>query len=193
MADIASTTTEVTDNVDVGISISYVATLFDNVEEAKQAYNELKEARREGLLEIIDAAYVEKTDRSRIKIHDHDEWVIGGGVVGGGVAGAVIGIVAGAILLPAAIGVLIGGIVTEVYEHDVKLSNKEIKRFADTLPPGTSALVAIVEDVYVDDVEIEFAKQGGKKVHSGTIPKSTADALAQSDTAHTNRRNGRAS
>ena len=181
MADTNNATmTEATENVEVGISISYVATTFDSLDEAKKAYNELKEAKREGLIEIIDAAYVEKTSRSRIKVHDHDDWVVGGGVVVGGVAGAIIGLVAGAILLPAAIGVLIGGIVTEVYEHDVKLSNKEIKKFADAMPVGTSALVAIVEDAYVEDVQTELAKLGGKKVHSGTVPKSTAESLMQS-------------
>lgn len=182
MADTNSNTTEVTENVDVGVAISYVATIFDSVDEAKQAYKSLRETQREGLVDIIDAAYVEKTDRSKIKVHDHDDWVVGSGVVAGGVAGAVIGIVAGAILLPAAIGALIGAIVTGVYEHDVKLSSKEIKKFADTLPVGTSALIAIVEDAYVEDVEVEMSEKGGKKVHSGTIPKSTADSLVQSKT-----------
>jgi uncharacterized membrane protein len=178
MADTnSSTTAQVDENVDVGVAISYVAAIFDNVDDAKAAYKQLKEAQREGLITVLDAAYVEKTDRSKIRVHDHDDWAIGKGIIGGGVAGAVIGIVGGAILLPAAIGVLIGGVVAEVYEHDVKFSSKEIKKFADSLPVGTSALVTIVEDIYVEDVRDEMSKQGGKKVHSGTVPKSTTDSL----------------
>jgi uncharacterized membrane protein len=187
MADVKDTTTNVTENVDVGVAVSYVATLFDTVDDAKKAYQNLKEAQREGLIRILDAAYVEKTDRSKIKVHDHDDWKVGEGVVAGGITGAVIGIVGGAILLPVAIGALVGGIVTEVYEKDVKFTNKEIKELADSLPPGTSALIAIVEDVYVEDVKTEMTKQGGKKVHSGAVPKSTADSLTQSKTDSKNK------
>lgn len=183
MANSTSSTTQIDENVETGVAISYVATMFDSVDEAKAAYKVLREVAREGLVDIIDAAYVEKTDRSKIKIHDHNDWIVGEGILAGGVAGAIIGIVAGAILLPAAIGALIGGVVTGVYEHDVSFTNKELKKLADSLPVGTSALIAIVEDEYVEQVEIEMGKQSGKKVHSGTVPKSTTDSLMQSKKA----------
>ena len=171
-------TKKMDDDLAVDVEISYVATVFDNVNDAKSAYKELTSLQREGLVNIIDAAYVEKTDRSKVKVHDHNDWAIGEGVLGGGVTGALIGIIAGTILLPAAIGALIGGIVMGAYEYDSSFSNKDLKNLGDSLQVGSSALVAIVEDVYVEEVEVEMKKQGGGKVHSGKIPKSTADSVS---------------
>jgi uncharacterized membrane protein len=159
------------------MGLSYIAALFDSVDEARNAYKELKEEQREGLTDILDAAYVEKTDRSRIKIYDHNEWRLGIGAVEGGVTGGVIGIIAGAILVPAAIGVLVGGVIGGIYEHETSFSHRDLRKFADSLPTGTSALVAVVEDPYVILVSDEFKNLGGKKVQSGTVPKSTAESL----------------
>jgi hypothetical protein len=49
------------------------------------------------------------------------------------------------------------------------------------LPPGTSALVAIVEEEYAEPVEEEMKKSGGKKVHSGPVPKSALSASGAND------------
>jgi uncharacterized membrane protein len=171
--------------VDTTIAISYVATVFDNVSDAKKAYEDLKEARREGLVDVLDAAYVEKTDRSRIKVHDHNDWQIGEGVVAGGVTGAVIGIIGGTILVPVVLGALIGGVIVGTYEAGDTFNHRNLRKLGDSLPKGTSALVAVVEDAYVDQVQEEMAELGGKKVHSGPIPKSTADALMDKQKAKT--------
>jgi uncharacterized membrane protein len=164
--------------------VSYVAAVFDNVGDAKKAYKQLKDAQRDGVVTIVDAAYTEKTERDRLKVHDHDDWVFGEKIVeagaGGAVVGGLIGIVAGAILMPAAIGALIGGAIVSVYGHKTKFSHEDLKEIADTLPLGTSALVAIVEDEFLEIAEVEVHKLGGKKVHSNKIPKSTAASLATS-------------
>lgn len=164
--------------------VSYVAAVFDNVGDAKKAYKRLKDAQRDGIVTIVDAAYAEKTERNRLKVHDHDDWRFGENIIeagaGGVVVGGLIGIVAGAILMPAAIGALIGAAIESVYGHRTKFSHEDLKEIADTLPVGTSALVAIVEDEFLEIVEVEVHKLGGKKVHSNKIPKSTAAALASS-------------
>jgi uncharacterized membrane protein len=163
------------------MTISFVAALFDDVDAAKQAYSALKDVEREGLVKIIDAAYMQKTDRSKIKVYEHKDWRGGQGALAGGAIGAVIGIVGGAILLPAGIGALIGGIWAKV--HDTGFNDKSLGKLADSLPAGTSALVAIVEDDEVEPVEAEMTKEGGKKVHSGKVPKSTADTLSEAKIA----------
>ena len=117
----------------------------------------------EGLIDILDAAYVEKTDRGRIKVYDHNEWDLGAGAVAGGVTGAVIGIVAGAILVPAAIGALVGGVIGGVYEYETSFPFKDLRKLAESLPVGTSALVAVAEDPYVVVVQEEFGKARGQK------------------------------
>jgi uncharacterized membrane protein len=94
--------------------------------------------------------------------------------------GGLIGIVAGAVLMPAAIGALIGAAFLSVFGHKTKFSHEDLKEIADTLPIGTSVLVAIVENEFLEIVEVEVHKLGGKKVHSNSIPKNIAASLATS-------------
>lgn len=163
--------------IEVGEELSYVASLFDDVDDAKRAYKSLREVAREGFVDILDAAYVEKTERGRIKVHDHADWAIGGGIIGGGVTGAIIGLIAGTVLLPAAIGALVGGVILGIHEHDTNFKDKDLRELGDDMPPGTSVLIAIVEDPYIIAVEEEVRKLGGKNTHSGRVPKSTVDSL----------------
>jgi len=177
-----SKTDQKIDALVIGADISYVAAVFDNVGDAKAAYKKLKSAQHAGTVTVIDAAYAEKTERNRLRVHDHDDWLYGDKIVEGGatgiIVGGLIGIVAGAILIPAAIGALIGATIMSIYGRETKLAHDDLKDIADTLPVGSSALVAIVEDEYVAAVEVEVQKLGGKKVHSNKIPKSTVDTLA---------------
>jgi uncharacterized membrane protein len=163
--------------VDTTVAISYVATVFDSVGDAKRAYQDLKEAQREGLVDVLDAAYVEKTDRNRIHVHDHNDWKLGEGVVAGGATGAVIGIIGGTILIPVALGALIGGVIVGLHDEGDTINHRNLRKLGDSLPKGTSALVAVVEDAYVDSVSEELSVIGGKKVQSGPIPKSTTETL----------------
>ncbi len=160
-----------------GVDISFVVAVFDDVKSAKVAYEGLRELSREGFFQIESAAYLEKTDRSKIKVHEYKDWRGGQGVLAGGAAGLVIGLIGGAVLLPVGIGALVGGIMAKV--HDTGFNDKNLGKIADSLPPGTSALVAIVEEEYAEPVEDEMKKEGGKKVHSGPVPKS---ALAATET-----------
>jgi uncharacterized membrane protein len=179
-----SKTDQKIDELVLEADISYVAAVFDNVDDANSAYKKLKHAQRDGIVTIIDAAYAEKTDHDRLKVHDHDDWIFGEKILGAGAGGAVvgglIGIVAGAILMPAAIGALIGAAFLSVFGHKTKFSHEDLKEIADTLPIGTSVLVAIVENEFLEIVEVEVHKLGGKKVHSNSIPKNIAASLATS-------------
>ncbi len=105
--------------VNEDVDISYVAGVFDDVQTAKNAYKTLKELKREGLLKIVAAAYMEKTDRSKLKVHEYKDWRVGEAVVAGGIVGAIVGIVGGAILLPLAVGALVGGSWGAVYNRQI--------------------------------------------------------------------------
>jgi len=164
------------DEDSIDMSLSFVAAIFDDVKSAEHAYSALKDINREGIINIWAAAYMEKTDRSKVKVHEYKDWSGKKGLLAGGTAGAVIGVIGSTILLPVAVGALIGGTLSKV--HDTKFSDKDLRQIANALPAGSSALVAIVEDEFVEPMETELDKQGGKKVHSGEIPNSTANAMA---------------
>jgi len=157
--------------------ISFVVALFDDTKMASEAYKSLKDANREGMLKILAAAYMEKSERSKIKVHEFKDWSGKRGAVAGGTAGAVIGLIGTAVLLPVAAGALIGGTMAKL--HDTKFNNEDLKNAAKSLPVGTSALVAIVEDDYVDAMEDELNDSGGQKIHSGEVPNSTIISMTE--------------
>jgi uncharacterized membrane protein len=167
-----------------GVDISFVVAIFDDINSAKSAYSVLRDLSREGFFQIEAAAYLEKTDRSKIKVHEYKDWRGGQGALAGGTAGLIVGLIGGAVLLPVGVGALVGGILAKV--HDTGFNDKNLGRIADSLPPGTSALVAIVEEEYTIPVEEEMKKSGGKKVHSGPIPKSALTG-AEIDRAASNK------
>lgn len=160
------------------VEISFVAAVFDDVQTAKKAYGALKELSREGMFKIVAASYMEKTERGKIKVHEYKDWRGGKGALVGGGVGAVVGIIGSTILLPVAVGALIGGTLSKV--HDTRFSDKGLGKLAESLPAGSSALVAIVEDEYVEEVEKELTDQGGKKVHSGEVPNSVVSSVEAS-------------
>lgn len=173
MADSTSETTE----YEITTDLSFVAAIFDDVKSAKVAYGVLKDLNREGLFDIQAAAYMEKTDRSKIKVHEYKDWSGRKGAIVGGGVGAVVGIIGSTLLAPVAVGALIGGTLAHV--HDTRFSNKDLRKLADALPAGTSALVAIVEDESVEPVKEQLVKDGGKKVHSGEVPKSAITGMEE--------------
>ena len=81
---------------------------------------------------------------------------VAGGAVLGGTAGLVIGLFAPPLLAATAIGAGIGaGIGALRKRHDEKKMGVEVEEY---LPPGSSAVVAVVDDKYADKVEAALVK-----------------------------------
>src|SRR5258708_2484050 len=99
MAD-NDTTKQTDDQQNGGVDIAFVVALFDDVNSAKAAYKDMRDLAREGFFQIESAAYLEKTDRSKIKVHEFKDWRGGQGALAGGGAGLLVGLIGGAVLLP---------------------------------------------------------------------------------------------
>jgi hypothetical protein len=81
----------------------------------------------------------------------------GKGAAIGGVGGAAIGLIAGpALLVPAAVGALVGGLAAKL--RDSGFSNRRLEALGEGLQPGTSAIVAVVEHTWVGEVEEALAE-----------------------------------
>ncbi len=97
----------------------------------------------------------------------------------GGVAGAAIGVIAGAALLvPVAVGALVGGLTAKL--RDSGFSDDRLKKFGEGLKPGSSAIVAVVEHVWVDKVKAALA-EAEADVFTESI---SADVSEQLDAGH---------
>jgi uncharacterized membrane protein len=139
------------------VPVQLIVAAFQNEDDAKEALKALKQAKKEGLIKIDNAAVLRKDDKGKIHIKETHDMGGGKGAVLGGVGGAAVGLIAGAALAaPVAVGALIGGLVAKL--RDSGFSDERLETLGESLEPGTSAIVAVVEHEWVAKVEEALAE-----------------------------------
>jgi len=141
------------------VPIQLIVAAFQDERAAKEALNALKEAQRQKLIKINNAAVLHKDAKGRLHIKETADMGGGKGAAIGGVAGAAIGLIAGPVLLvPAAVGALVGGLSAKL--RDTGFSDARLKALGARLTPGSSAIVAVVEHRWVAEVKQAMAEAG---------------------------------
>lgn len=139
------------------VPVQLIVAAFQDERMAKEALNALKEAQRQKLIKIDNAAVLHKDAKGRLHISETADMGGGKGAALGGVAGAAIGLIAGpALLVPAAVGALVGGLSAKL--RDSGFSDARLKALGARLTPGSSAIVAVVEHRWVDEVKRVMAE-----------------------------------
>ena len=161
------------------VPVQLIVAAFQEEGAAKAALKELKALKKEKLIGIQNAAVLRKDAKGKIHIKETADMGGGKGSVIGGVAGAAIGLIAGpALVVPAAVGALVGGLSAKL--RDSGFSNQRLQTLGEGLQPGTSAIVAVVEHTWVAQVEAAMAEAG-----ADAIPASLqADIAAQLEAGH---------
>jgi uncharacterized membrane protein len=141
------------------VPVQLIVAAFQDEKAAKEALNALKDAQRQKLIKINSAAVLRKDDKGRLHIKETADMGGGKGAAIGGVAGAAIGLIAGPVLLvPAAVGALVGGLSAKL--RDTGFSDARLKALGAHLTPGSSAIVAVVEHRWVAEVKRAMAEAG---------------------------------
>jgi uncharacterized membrane protein len=137
--------------------VQLVVAAFKDEDSAKEALMELKQAQKEKLIKIENAAVLRKDEKGKLHIKETRDMGGGKGAVLGGVGGAAIGLIAGpALVVPVAVGALVGGLAAKL--RDSGFSNQRLEALGEGLQPGTSAIVAVVEHTWVAQVEEALAE-----------------------------------
>jgi len=137
--------------------IELVVAAFKDETTAKAALKELKKAQRAKLIKIENAAVLRKDEKGRLHIKETGDMGGGKGAAFGGVAGAAIGLLAGpALVVPAAVGALVGGLTAKL--RDTGFSDDRLKTLGEGLTPGSSAIIAVVEHRWVEQLEDALAE-----------------------------------
>jgi uncharacterized membrane protein len=161
------------------VPVQVIVAAFQDEDAAKGALKALKQARKEGLIKIENAAVLRKDEKGKLHIKETHDMGGGKGAALGGVGGAAIGLIAGAALAaPVAVGALIGGLYTKL--RDSGFSNKRLESMGEGLKPGTSAIVAVVEHTWVAKVE-EALAEAQAEVMTAEIQ---ADIASQLEAGH---------
>ncbi len=156
-----------------------IVAAFQDEGAAKATLKELKQAQKAKIIKIENAAVLRKDEKGKLHIKETQDMGGGKGAVFGGVGGAAIGLIAGpALVVPAAVGALVGGLVAKL--RDSGFSNKRLETLGESLQPGTSAIVAVVEHTWVGKVE-EALADAATEVMTAEI---RADIASQLEAGH---------
>jgi uncharacterized membrane protein len=134
---------------------------FTEPSKAYQALNVLKECSAEGRIGLESAAIVERTEDGKLRIPesvDNDELV---GMASGSLIGMLIGVLGGplGVLVGWGAGAMMGG----AFDVDRAVTSDEaLTVLGRAIPPGTTAVIASVEEPAVEVIDAEMYKLGGE-------------------------------
>ena len=124
---------------------------------------------------VLASVVLSRTGDGKVEVKEHGGGLIGGGIAVGAVAGLVVGLFAPPLLLATAVCAGIGAAAGAIAKHH---EEKKIGVDADEwLPADSSAIVAIIDDVYLDRVD-KAVEKATKKV-SKAIDKGDAEKVAK--------------
>jgi uncharacterized membrane protein len=134
-----------------------VAGTYAEAGAAADDYKALKAGEAAGEYHVVAAVVMNRDADGTVDVQEHDSGAhVAGGAVLGGTAGLVVGLFAPPLLAATAVGAGIGAIAGKLSKkHQEKELGVELEEY---LPPGSSAVVAIVDDVWADKVGAALVK-----------------------------------
>jgi uncharacterized membrane protein len=124
---------------------------------------------------VVAAVVLSRDADGDVEVKEHGGGLISRGTAIGAVGGLVVGLFAPPLLLSGVVGAGIGaGIAKFAKHHDEKKLGVEAEEW---LPADSSAIVAVIDDLYLDRIDSAF-EQATKKI-SKAIDKGDYDAVVK--------------
>ncbi|NTU81566.1 MAG: DUF1269 domain-containing protein [Chloroflexales bacterium] len=141
--------------------VELIVSAFQSEDGAEKALQQIISAKKEKLVKIHEAAVVVRDGNNKLHISERGDLSPGMGAGSGAALGAAIGLFGGPIgaLIGGGVGAAIGGIAAKLIDSGIP--NHRLTQIGEALKPGTSALVAMVEHTWVDELQQEFDRAGG--------------------------------
>jgi uncharacterized membrane protein len=155
--------------------IEVIVAAFPTESGAKGALHDLDQAKKEGLISVKDAAVISRDENQKLHISETADKGFGRGAMIGGVAGAAVGLLAGPIGWAALGGAAVGGLAARL--RDGGFPDQRLRQIGEGVRPGSSALVAVIEHVWLEDVE-RMLEEKGADIATEAV---AADIAAQLD------------
>jgi len=155
-------------------SMNVFVAAFGNESEAGAALKDFQAMDREGSIELIDAAVIVHSADGKVRFEETADPSGKKWAKRGAIAGGVVGLIfPPSLLASAAVGAAGGGIWGKV--RDKGFTDKDLQEIGDSLPPGSSAIIAIAEDRVVE--RLERGLQGYDKIARHALSADAAAAI----------------
>jgi len=168
--------------------IQLVVAAFPTETGAKDALKQLDEAKDRGLIKMKDVALLTRGQDQKLHISESADKGLGRGGLIGGVAGAAVGIVAGPVGWATLGGAAVGALAAKL--RDGGFPDQRLRQIGERLTPGSSAMVAVIEDVWLEDVERMLRERGADLATEAVAADIAAQLDAQAATAQTSTTQG---
>src|SRR3954451_2496681 len=151
----------------------FIAVYGDEVM-AKQSLHDFQAMNREGSIELIDAVVVVRGADGKVKFEETADPSGRKWAKRGAIAGGVVGLIfPPSIIVSAAVGGGAGGIWGKIRDKGFK--DEDLKQIGNSLPPGSSAIIAVAEDRMVE--QLERALSGYEKIAKHAVSAEAAAAI----------------
>jgi uncharacterized membrane protein len=148
---------------------------YDDAASAAEDYQNIKSLDD---VAVVAAAVLERDAEGNVTAKEHGAGPVGGGALVGGGLGFVVGLFAPPLLAATVVGAGIGAGVGKIMKRH---EEKEIGLDAEQwLPANSSAIVAVIDDLYLDRVDNAVAK--AVKKTNKAIDKGDYDAVVEAVT-----------
>ncbi len=145
-----------------------VAGTYSDADAAGKDFTALKAGENDGEYKVVGSVVMSRDADGKVTVDEQGDGRTGGGAVLGGTAGLVVGLFAPPLLAATAVGAGIGAVAGHLSKrHAEKQMGVELEEY---LPPGSSAVVAVVDDEWADKVEaalVSSDKRINKAIDAG--------------------------
>jgi uncharacterized membrane protein len=161
-----------------------VLAAFHDEDGAEAALRQLVVAQMDHLIKIENVAVLRCDQQGKLSIKEPTDRGFAEGAVIGAVVGALVGVLFGPLVLAtAAGGAALGGLVAQL--HDSGFDDNRLRELGKSLQPGTSAILAVIDHVWVAELEAELRKAGAE-IATQQLGADIAEQLkAGNDAAYT--------
>jgi uncharacterized membrane protein len=156
-----------------------IVVAFENEYDADQVLNSLKGMESMDIVDLKNAAVIVRDSSGDVKIKETSDFDTKQGALGGGgaAAGAVLGLLGGGFIRGALLGAAGGAAAGKFI--DLGLEDDFLKEIGDSLGPGTSAVVALVDFEQVDRAMQELDKFEGGRIMRHTLSDDVYAKLSE--------------
>jgi uncharacterized membrane protein len=159
----------------------YVAS-YSDAESASEDFQTLKDAQGADELAVVGAVVMSRDADGSVSVKESGGGEVGGGAMVGGGIGLVVGLFAPPLLLSTAVGAGVGALIGDLTKkHEEKQLGVDVDEY---LPPGSSAIVVVLDDQYLDRVDKALTKADkkvNKAIDSGDYDKIKKAIAAAGD------------
>jgi uncharacterized membrane protein len=157
-----------------GSAIEIFVAAYGTEPEAAAALKDFRAAQREGAIKLIDAAVIVHTAEGKVKFIETADPSAKKWAARGAIAGGVVGLIfPPSIIVTAAVGGGAGALWGKIRDKGFK--DEDLRAIGDSLPPGSSAIIAVAEDRVVE--QLERGLSGYQKIAKHAVSAEAAAAI----------------